>query len=231
MANPTYKALVNKVLLRLRETQATTVADNDYTSLIGEFLNMTKTDIEASWTWRVNRTTISVAVLGDSSTVTYTLVGAGNQFKLISDWNTTVKVPLIMKSEAEMDQLKNVVPATTVPASQITNYCFRGVDSNGDAKIEIYPAATQAQTLVFRLYVPQADLVNDTDTLNIPFKPVVEGTYAMAIAERGEDGGLPSAIQDARAKRLLSDAIADDMALTGDDEQEATAQMPVGGGW
>lgn len=228
MANPTYLALVNKVLQRLRENTVSALTGSTYALLLGEFLNMSKTDVEAAWTWHQLRQTKTIAVLGDSSTVRYSLTGAGTQFKVLSAWNTTTKAQLIQKSEAEMDALAARVPAAQVPASQITYFCFRQPDGSGDTQVDIYPAATQAQTLSFNLYIPQADLANDGDQMSVPWKPVVEMTYAMAIAERGEDGGIPSQVQDARAKRILSDAIYDDMAITGDDEQQFSAQAPVG---
>lgn len=230
MANPTFLAIVNKVLGRLRENTVASVSSSAYATMIGEFVNMVKTDIEAAWTWRALRTTISVTTAADSTTTSYTLTGSGNQFKAISVWNTTNKYAMVQKSQAEMDRLQAMVPATQVPQAQIRYFCYRGVDTNGDTKIDIYPAPTAAQVIQFNLYIPQADLSADTDTLTIPSKPVIESAWALAVAERGEDGGVPSQVQDARAKQILADAIYDDQSLVGDDEKQFSAEAPQGMG-
>jgi hypothetical protein len=47
----TYLELVNKVLTRLREDTVTTVDYNDYSTLIGEFVNDAKKEVESAWLW------------------------------------------------------------------------------------------------------------------------------------------------------------------------------------
>ena len=60
------------------------------------------------------------------------------------------------------------------------------------------------------MIVPQADLVEITDSLLVSEQPVILRAYAKAISERGEDSGL--AYRDAviNAEKSLSDAIAID---------------------
>ena len=47
----TYLQLVNKVLVRLREDQVTSVASNDYSLLVGEFVAQAASEVEDAWNW------------------------------------------------------------------------------------------------------------------------------------------------------------------------------------
>jgi hypothetical protein len=58
------------------------------------------------------------------------------------------------------------------------------------------------------LYIPQAELIGDADTLLAPKEPVVLGAFARALVERGEDGGLNSTEAFGLYKSSLADAIA-----------------------
>ena len=74
----TYLALINKVLIRLRELVATTPTDNDYVTLIGYLVNDAKKTVEEAWDWTDLKTTFTVsAVIADN---TYTLTGFGTNF-------------------------------------------------------------------------------------------------------------------------------------------------------
>ncbi len=56
----------------------------------------------------------------------------------------------------------------------------------------------------------QNDLGSDADVLLIPYNPVVQLAYAMALRERGESGGQSAQEQMIYADRVLSDHIAID---------------------
>ena len=56
----TYLQLVNSVLRRLREDEVTTVGQNAYSKLIGEFVNDAKRTVEDAYDWTALRTTITV---------------------------------------------------------------------------------------------------------------------------------------------------------------------------
>ena len=56
----TYLQLVNAVLRRLREEQAGTVNESDYTQMIGDFVNDAKRQVEDAWDWSALRQDIDV---------------------------------------------------------------------------------------------------------------------------------------------------------------------------
>ena len=65
-------------------------------------------------------------------------------------------------------------------------------------------------TLRFDIASPQALLAADATKIKVPYHPVVQMAYAMALRERGETGGQSAAEQFAVASSALSDAIAVD---------------------
>ena len=68
------------------------------------------------------------------------------------------------------------------------------------------------------MYVPQASLSADSDTLKVPSEPVILGAFARALVERGEDGGLNSSEAYGLYKASLADAIAIESSRFAEDE-------------
>jgi hypothetical protein len=56
----TYIQIVNAVLKRLRENSVDTVEFDEYSSLIGAFVNDAKSQIESAHSWSALRSTISI---------------------------------------------------------------------------------------------------------------------------------------------------------------------------
>ena len=54
----TYLNLVNNVMKRLREAEVTTVTQNTYSTMMGEFVNDAKEFVEDAWDWAGLRKTI-----------------------------------------------------------------------------------------------------------------------------------------------------------------------------
>lgn len=63
----TFLEVVNKVLLRLRENQATSVADDEYSMLIGEFVNDAKQEAESLAMWGNQRQTVTTDSVADQN--------------------------------------------------------------------------------------------------------------------------------------------------------------------
>ena len=87
-------------------------------------------------------------------------------------------------------------------------YSFNGVDSNQDSAVDLYPIPDGVYTIRFNVTIPQDDLVSNADILLIPSEPVIQGTLARAISERGEDGGRLSNDQYLLYRSALADEIA-----------------------
>lgn len=75
----TFLEIVNRVLRRLRENQATSVADDPYTKLVGAFVNDAKLEAEQITPWGGQRQTITQRAVVDQNL--YTLAGTNQWTK------------------------------------------------------------------------------------------------------------------------------------------------------
>jgi hypothetical protein len=95
-------------------------------------------------------------------------------------------------------------PSQSIPSE----FCYNGVDGNGDTKVDLFPVPNGVYTLLFDLIIPQANLSADGTSVKVLDYLVTQSAYARALIERGEDGGTNSTEAYALFKGMLSDAIA-----------------------
>jgi hypothetical protein len=199
----TYLELVNDVLVRLRESTVSTVGETTYSSLIGKFVNDAKRQIEDSYNWNCLAQTITVTTT--SGTSSYALTGAGQKFRVNDALNTTSLIGLRNIEFVDMNRKLNLgAPSQSIPSE----FCFSGVDGNGDTKVDLFPVPSGAFTLLFDLTIPQANLSTDGTSVKVLDYLVTQSAYARALIERGEDGGTNSNEAYALFRGMLSDAIA-----------------------
>lgn len=210
----TYVTLVNQVLLRLREDEVSSVTETDYAKLIGLLLNEAKEEIEDQWDWSALRQNINVTLIGDSSTTDYSLTGSNKRTRVLGAYNTTEDYPLIKGSYNRVNEDK----AYGNDVADAYIYTSAGVDSSDQLKIRFYPPGTITDTITVACVVPQATLSANDDQLLLPSLPVVLKTYAKAVSERGEDGGVSYEEADRRAQLQIADAILRDQQWFNHDE-------------
>jgi len=199
----TYLELVNDVLVRLRESTVSTVGETAYSVLIGKFVNDGKRQIEDAYSWNVLSQTITVTTA--SGTSSYALTGVGQKFRVNDAINTTSVITLDNTTVADMNRKLNFgTPSQSIPSE----FCFSGVDGNGDTKIDLFPVPDGVYTLKFDVTVPQANLTADGTSVKVLDYLVAQSAYARALIERGEDGGTNSSEAYALFRGMLSDAIA-----------------------
>ena len=199
----TYLELVNDVLVRLRESTVSTVGETTYSSLIGKFVNDAKRQIEDSYNWNALGQTITVTTA--AATSSYSLTGAGQKFRINDAINTTSVITLDNIAVADMNRKLNFgTPSQSIPSE----FCFSGVDGNGDTKVDLFPVPDGVYTLKFDLTIPQANLSADGTSVKVLDYLVTQSAYARALIERGEDGGTASSEAYALFRGMLSDAIA-----------------------
>lgn len=201
----TYLEAINSVLRRLREDQASTALESDYSALIGDFVNDAKRIVENSWSWAALRTTTVIPTV--SGTSEYSITGSGQEAVIKAVINDTSNRFMKLESEAYFN---NVYYNQDVVSGSPVAYKVSGVDSNDDLKVKVYPRPDAVYSLRVDLSRPQGILTADATKINVPYNPVVQMAYAMALRERGETGGQSAAEQFAVASTALSDAIAID---------------------
>lgn len=196
-----YLAIVNKVLIRLREPEVTSVQDNPYSKLIGEFVNVVKREVEDSYNWSALRSTITATTLTEVSN--YKLNGINTRSRILDVWNDSLDSELYYQTTYWFNRAYQGDPGSpNIPQY----YNLNGVDTDGSQLVDLYPIPDGAYVIRFNFVAPQDDLVNDNDNLLIPYQLVVEGALSRAISERGDDGGYTE--QEARYARIVSDYIA-----------------------
>lgn len=198
-----YIELVNSVLRRLRETEVSSVSDNAYSKMIGDFVNDAKRQVEDAYPWNALSDTLT-AVTG-ANVFNYVLVGSGQRFKVIDVLNDTSNTILINAPTRWMDEKFLLTsPQTGSPAY----YNFNGLNANGDTQVDLYPIPNGVYDIRFNIIKPQVLLNGNADILLVPYEPVIFGATARAMAERGEDGGIASGEMYGLYRQSLSDAVA-----------------------
>ena len=198
-----YIQLVNSVLRRLRETEVSSVADNSYSKMIGEFVNDAKRQVEDAYAWNSLTDTLSATTTQDI--FNYVLVGSGQRFRIMDVLNDTTDMIMKNTSSAQMNEWYILSPNQR---GKPYYYNFNGVDANGDTQVDIYPIPDSAYNLRFNVFKPQVALSDNADRLLVPAEPVIFNACARAFAERGEDGGITSGEMYVLYNQSLADAIA-----------------------
>jgi len=203
----TYLQLVNSVLRRLREDEVSSVAQNSYSKLIGEFINDSKRTVEDAYDWTALRNTLTVST--QSTAFNYTLTGSGNRMKILDVANDTSNFFLQYRTSHWMN---NAFLIDNAPTGTPQFYSFNGVDNNGDNGVDLYPKPDGVYQVRFNVVLRTGDFTEDTTRLAVPTSPVIQLATALGARERGETGGTSAAELFALADRTLADAIAFDAA-------------------
>ena len=197
-----YLELVNNVLVRLREAEVTAPTDTPYSKLISTFVNDAKRYVEDSFQWNVLTETLTVTTA--DGLFNWVLTGSGQRFRVMDVVNSEGDFFLQPATSSQMNGwFLNGVSSKGQPAY----YNFNGVH-NGDTQVDLFPVPDGVYNIYFNLYVPQPELTDASTVLKVPTEPVLKYAYAMAVAERGEDGGISSQEATAIAQSSLSDHIA-----------------------
>ena len=209
----TYLELVNKVMLRLRENNVSSgvlqgdAVANRYARLIGEFVNEAKSQVEAAWDWSALRNTLTLTTV--PNVFSYELNGTQNNFKVLNVLNDTTNIVMEYKEANWFDEQFLLF---TNPKGTPVYYNFNGTSLDGDTQVDIFPIPDAVYDVRFNITQRNLPLVADTDKLIIPSRPVILLATAMAIEERGEDGGQQSMNAYSAAQSALADEIALDAA-------------------
>jgi hypothetical protein len=209
MALSTYLDLVNDVLVRMREPQVSTVSENTVSTLVGKYVNDAKRQVSDAYDWDAFNTPITVSTIANT-TGPYSITGAGVRYKTMDVINTTSFYELSPLSHANYDSFYYTTPTPTKGLPMY--YSIKGVDTNGDIKVNFWPVPDAVYAIRFSLIVPEADFTTDTSTTLLAKEPIVLGAFARALIERGEDGGLNSSEAFAMYKSCMSDLIALELA-------------------
>jgi len=201
----TYKQLVNNILIRLREREVDSINENSYSKLVGLFVHDAIELVESAWNWSNLRETMTITT--QDGVFSYALTDFGDKSTVLDVINDTNNHFMTYKTAHWF----NSIFLNTTPAEGSPNYySFNGLSALGDTQVDIYPVPNGVFSLHFNVIKRSPDIINDDDTVKVPFLPVQALAYAMALEERGEDGGMSAVSAKALSSVYLSDAIAID---------------------
>ena len=199
----TYLNLVNNVLRRLREDTVSTVTNDTYSTMVGDFVKDAKQLVENAWDWSNLRSTLTLTTAADD--YTYSLTGYQDQGKILNMINDTSNIVMEYRPQTWFDDKFFInTPASGSPEY----YTFSGLDASGDAQIDVYPKPDGVYSIKVKSVIRNVALSSDSDTLAIPSQPVIHLAVALLARERGETGGTSAQEYFAIADTYLSDAIA-----------------------
>jgi hypothetical protein len=197
----TYLECVNRVLVRLRENEVTTINETPYSKLIGALVNSVKIEVEDAWDWSALRTTLTA--ITSASLFNYVLVDSGTRLRVLDVINDTDNFVMYQRGTKWFNQqflLSNQQEGSPL------YFNFNGVTSDGDTQVYFFPIPDGVYNLRLNIILPQNELVADSTIIQVPGTLLVEGTLARAISERGDDGGYVE--QEQRYTSMASDMIA-----------------------
>ena len=204
----TYLAMVNKILLRMRENQVSSLSGaSEYVQLIQFLVKESVDEVETAWSWNSLNTTVPLTLVG--GTHTYSLPDLGDTFIVSSVWNETKANPI--DYPVTTDYINNQYGANTSSAPATCG--IYGVDSNGDPQLRFYPTPSDADTVTVYVKKNSSYTGVDGDIILCPWMPVYLCTLWKAISERGEDGGLNLEEAYMNYQNILGSYIARDAAL------------------
>ena len=203
----TYLNLMNNVLRRLREEEATSVTSTTYVKMVGDFINDAKKLVEEATDWSALRDTIVVTTAASDNS--YSLTGSSDNVKVMSVLNDTKNCFMGYQTK---DWFNEQIYLLNASEGAPLYYTYNGLDANGDTEVLVNPKPDGVYSLRFNVVKRQADLSTSTDVILVPAQPVIHYAVALLARERGETGGTSTAEYFSIADKYLSDAIAIDAA-------------------
>lgn len=207
-----FRTVIDSVLLRLREDTigvdwsgvlSSTLDADDYQKLIGELVNETKIVVEDAWQWGVLRKLETVPTV--ASTGTYDMPNLDTRSRILQVIDDTNDNELTQISDAHFYHY------TYIGSSQVGQPTYYRLNGND---ISFWPTPDAAYNIRVHAVQPQDNRTLAADTITVSEHLVILGAYALALNERGEDGGTLLETSGQRFNNSLTDAIVQDEIRT-----------------
>lgn len=203
----TYLEIINEVLRRLREDIVTSSTESNYSILIGAFVKQAYIECANAYEWPQFDEIQDASISASDTSFTITTGDSGEGVhKIHSVYNVTDEFWMRPKSYKYVRDRLSVDTDQQIP----NFYAYGGETADGTTTIHFYPTSNGTYTLRVS-YNRKPDLNNtfsDSTFIKIPEIPIILKAHALAVSERGEDGGQSFSEIDAQANMALGDAIA-----------------------
>ena len=218
----TTRDLMNKTLRGLRQFaliigDSTTATTDEYLLMILQFVNEAKEEIEESgWAWQALRQTVTLTLANGTAEYDLTIAGdadvdTNDRSRLLYEnvslfgqtegfYNSTSSRPMVFDVTTSAEYRMNERTQEQIERLHFTDNDEKNKPSNfalyssGSAlKVKVWPTPDGIYSIKLRVYIPQAELADDSlgDTLLIPSRPVWTRALFKANEERGSELGKP----------------------------------------
>ena len=218
---------VNEVLVRLRQKEESSTSSTTG-KLMKLFVNQALRWAEAKAEWQVHRHTVTLTTV--SGTAEYELEDSNQYSRPVYEFSEQFGShrPLVFNTSVDKSRYgwmsqkdkhywwtnrKSGLGAIQKEAPFQFVFLGRSTTSNL-MRIGLLPEPNDEYTIDFELNTPQGTIEVDTTEIQVPPQSVVLYAHALAIAERGEDGGTTFNETMKLAQDQLSRDIADDSTWT-----------------
>ena len=210
----TVLTVVNSVLRRLRKDEVSTLDATDYSSLVLDFVNESRREVESAWNWSVLRSTVNFNT--SASDNTYDLTGTNPDTKVLWVFDATNEAYLKPLGTTWYGDWQDSITTTTGKPSCWDIY---GNTAAGLLQMRLYTTPDGIYSINAHCVIPQTDFAAGAEAtvIKVPNEPVVLGAYLQAISERGEDVGNLSEVIRERYLLSLGNAIGKDTAHYGEE--------------
>lgn len=224
--------LVNRVLRRLREDTVTSLVETPYSTMLVDLLHDVHQECVNDYDWSsmdhvidipvdasqrvldLSRTESAGGDIDDTgiglkidSTLRYDTVGRPMVW-LFQDSSDEDGCRMLVCEENYMESLYQEDRGQTNDDPSYIS--FRAHPDRDGIEATIWPPPTSTKHIRAKFWTPESEVDISTDvarTLLVPARPLVLGTYLLALNERGEELGEPGNLAERRFYESLSAAI------------------------
>ena len=201
----TYLEAVNQVLRRLREDEVANVSENEYSKLIGDFVNDAYGLCESAWEWSGLETDVIITTA--DGVQAYELNNTGESVVVCDVYELTQPR---MLEEVSSAYIRNAEALSAEGKGVPRYWTIDGLSADREPMISFWPIPDGVYNVSVHVDKSGTILTDGAHSFDIPVMPVVQMAFGLALRERGEAGGQTSQEQIVIAEQFLSDAIARD---------------------
>lgn len=202
----TFLEVVNRVLLRMRESEVTGWDDSNYSRLVGRLVNDAKREVENTHQWAGLKTLTDVSVSASDTSAAFS--GTNKRTRIINIYNDTDNCRLHRRDRDTIVRWREQSDSTQSGAPNW--WGFAGHDASGNVQVELWPDSDGSYTLTLDAIVPQGEIETNNTEITIPAEAIMLRATALALAERGDDQGQTFAQVMNEYQIALNDAIVQD---------------------
>lgn len=233
--------IMNRVLRRLREDTITSLTETDYSTMLFDLLHDVHQELLTIHDWTALDHVIDVPVdasqrvldLSRTESASGDIADTGQGLKrdsilrrdncgrpmawVFDDSSDTDGDRLIVIDEAAMENFYQTDRDQT--SDDPAYISFREHPDRDGVQATIWPPPTSAKHIRMRWWTPEEELDITTDinrTVYVPQRPLVLGTYLLALNERGEELGEPGNLAETRFYAAVDVAVEQDKLRRGE---------------